>query len=202
MQCEFLKANDKVMMNKIRILSSFLAFFSLCFLGCRDLQYFPDMHYSPAVDAQKADPIGGRMGNMLPPENTIPYKGSNYSLTNALDDHPKADFMLKDPLPSIESQETTLKRGKAQYNIYCSPCHGLTGKADGPIQKKWPAILPLVRVEDKNVDVPPLRWGLGRIYHVIRVGIRSMGSYASQVKEDDRWRIAHYVKYLQTQKTE
>ena len=176
-----------------------LVIFLMCFGGCRDLQYFPDMHYSTAIDAQKADPIGQRKGNMLPPENTIPYKASGYSLTNALDDYPRADWVLKDPLSGVEDKKIILEQGGFKYDIYCAPCHGLTGKGDGPIQKKWVTIRPLVRVEGKNVDVPALRWGTGRIYHVIRVGIRSMGSYASQIKDEDRWRIAHYVKYLQTQ---
>ena len=185
--------------NKTQISVGLPVVLLICLGGCRDLQYFPDMHYSPAVDAQKADPIGQRKGNMLPPENTIPYKGSEYPLTNAPDDYPKADWMLKDPLSGVEDRGMTLERGGYKYSIYCAPCHGVTGKGDGPIQKKWANIRPLVRVKGKDVDVPSLRWGTGRIYHVIRVGIQSMGSYASQIGEKDRWRIAHYVKYLQTQ---
>ena len=190
--------------NQTIVLISFFTFLFLSFLGsflsCRDFQYFPDMHYSPAVDAQKADPIGGRLGNMLPPENTIPFKATSYPLTNALDDYPRADLILKDPLRDSEDRKFTMEMGKKQYNIYCSPCHGMTGKGDGAIQKKWAAIRPLVKVEGKDIDVPSLKWGVGRIYHVIRVGIRSMGSYASQIREKNRWRIAHYVKYLQKQR--
>ena len=167
------------------------------FTGCREYAYFLDMHYSPAVDAQKQDSIGNRKGNFLPPENSVPYKASVYPLTNSLSDYPKADFILRSPFENRKENNWVLNRGKDQYRIYCSPCHGLTGKGDGPVQAKWLAIRPIVPVEDR--DVPPLKWGFRRIYHVIRVGIRSMQGYASQITEENRWAIAHYVKYLQSQ---
>ncbi len=168
-----------------------LIFFN--FNQCREYEYFPDMAYSPAVDAQQEDEIGKRKGNFLPPENTIPYKKYPYKLKNSLEDYPKADIILKSPYKKIGQE--LLQRGKMQYDIYCSPCHGLQGKGDGSIKKKWAGILPLVEVEGKKP--PPLDWGVGRISHVIRVGIRSMQGYASQIKEENIWAISHYVKYLQ-----
>ena len=169
--------------------------FSFLFIaGCREYAYFVDMYYSPAVDAQEEDFVGGRPGNFEPPENTLPYKGTRYTLTNSLQDYPKADFVLKSPFKNGKSTDVLLK-GKDQYRIYCAPCHGMTGRGDGSIKKKWPSIRPLVEME--GVDVPPTKWGTGRIYHVIRVGIRSMQSYSSQITEENMWAISHYVKYLQ-----
>ena len=176
--------------NKLLVFSFLLS----ALLGCREYAYFLDMHYSPAVDSQKQDAIGNRAGNLLPPENTIPYKGSHYALTNALSDYPRADLILKSPFEDPTDAQV-LDRGKEQYRIYCSPCHGLSGAGDGTVQAKWPSIRPLVAVEGR--EVPPLEWGVGRVYHVIRVGIRSMQGYATQIKEENRWAIAHYVKHLQ-----
>ncbi len=180
-----------------RFLIFVAGFLFILFTGCRDYAYFLDMHYSPAVDAQKQDTIGNRKGNFLPPQGSLPFKASVYSLTNNLNDYPRADFVLKSPFENREKNSWVLNQGKDQYRIYCSPCHGLSGKGDGTVQAKWPAIQPIVSVEGR--DVPALKWGFGRIYHVIRVGIRSMQGYASQITEENRWVIAHYVKHLQSE---
>jgi hypothetical protein len=37
----------------------------------------------------------------------------------------------------------------------------------------------------------------GHIFHVITYGKGLMGSHGSQVSEEDRWKIAKYVKELQ-----
>ena len=165
--------------------------------GCREYAYFLDMHYSPAVDAQEKDIIGNRKGNFIPPEGSVPYKTPTYNLTNDLNDYIKADITLKDPFKMKKLSGRVLSQGQEQYRIYCSPCHGLSGRGDGTIKAKWSSIRPLVEVDGQ--EVPPLKWGLGRIYHVIRVGIRSMQGYESQITEENRWAIAHYVKYLQSE---
>ena len=183
-------------MNLFFIKLLFLFVVLLFVFHCREYQYFNDMHYSEAVDAQKKAKIGGRLGNIIPPENTVSYKNTPYTLSNAEADYILADNQLKSPFQQVTSK--TLNQGKEQYRIYCSPCHGIQGKGDGLVQKKanWSAVRPLVAVEGK--EVPSLKWGVGRLYHVIRVGIRSMSGYEAQIREKNRWAIAHYVKYLQT----
>jgi hypothetical protein len=37
----------------------------------------------------------------------------------------------------------------------------------------------------------------GKIYHTITYGVNAMGSYASQVAPEDRWKIVMYVHHLQ-----
>ena len=155
----------------------------------------PDMHYSPAINPQEYDMIGKRAGNLMPPEGTIPYKASIYTLNNMESDYKKMEPLLKDPFDKVTSE--TIKQGKEKYRIYCSPCHGLSGKGDGPVKKKWAGIRPLVQVP--GVDVPPIKWPVKQIYHVIEVGIRSMQGYSEQIRTKDKWAIAHYVKYLQAQ---
>ncbi len=170
-----------------------------CFLfiflqvGCVGYDYFPDMHYSPAVDSQEYDFIGKRQGAMLPPENTIPYGSSVYTMKEYLQNYDQIASELKSPFNHISN--IVLRRGKKQYAIYCAPCHGISGKGDGPIKKKWVGVRPLVQVP--NREVPPVTWPAKRIYHVIQVGIRSMQSYSTHILEKDKWAIAHYVKYLQ-----
>ena len=37
----------------------------------------------------------------------------------------------------------------------------------------------------------------GKIYHTITYGLNSMGSYASQLEPDERWKVVLYVHQLQ-----
>jgi hypothetical protein len=39
----------------------------------------------------------------------------------------------------------------------------------------------------------------GEIFHSITLGFGSMGSHASQIKEEDRWKIIHYIRQLQAE---
>jgi mono/diheme cytochrome c family protein len=39
----------------------------------------------------------------------------------------------------------------------------------------------------------------GSIYHVITYGKNLMGSHASQLTEEERWKIVHYVQYLRNE---
>ena len=174
--------------------------------ACREYRYFLDMHFSPAVDSQEEDRIGKRKGNMLPPENTIPYpkktkafQDENYiknkdiiQLGNSTEDYIKADKLFKSPL---ENSNDVLSRGENRFKIYCAACHGVQGRGDGTIKEKWAAIPNIVDTPEK--PTPVSKYGVGRLYHIITVGILSMSGYASQIPEKDRWAISHYVKYLQ-----
>ena len=38
----------------------------------------------------------------------------------------------------------------------------------------------------------------GKIYHTITYGVNAMGSYASQLAPEERWKVIMYVHHLQT----
>ncbi len=191
----------------------------------RKFHYFMDMAYSPAVDTQRIDLVGNRIGNRVPPENTIPYKYLNphyaktipghyltaeddwgFSLSykidgeeylNIPDDHERASHLIKSPL---KNDAATLERGKDRFRIYCSPCHGVGGRADGPVTQKWQGvpIKPLVRL-NANEPIAPESWSKERLFMVMTTGISTMPSYATQIPEIDRWAIAHHIKKLQAE---
>jgi len=186
----------------------------------RKFHYFMDMAYQPTVDTQRIDLLSGRIGNMLPPENTIPNKfmskrynktiDGNYAImanrvfyqmngklyTAAEEDNALAGTLLKNPLPD---NDETVARGKERFTIYCVPCHGERGKADGLVQAKWEGyVAPIARVKP-NESVRAENFPEGRIFMVMTAGINSMPSYASQIPESDRWAIAKYVKRLQAE---
>lgn len=91
----------------------------------------------------------------------------------------------------------TLKEGKAYYEIFCDHCHGEKGDGNGPLVSLgvYPAQPPSYTGAAK--DLTP-----GEIYHAIYYGKGVMGSHASQISEDKRWKIVMYVESLQGKKLE
>ena len=100
-------------------------------------------------------------------------------------------------MPYLEKgkeMQAFLKRGQQRYEIYCTPCHGSTGDAQGIVAKKgYPAVANLLLDFYKKKDV-------GTIYQAIHKGVNNgnMPSYAGQIGDvKDRWAIVAYVRLLQ-----
>jgi len=147
----------------------------------REYHYFDDMHYSPAGDTAKQDKYTGKQYDMLEPENTVTYGGvPAYPYKKDIDVE-QATRELKAPA------NIDVKRGSERFHIYCAPCHGAEGHADGPVAKKFAGVRKLV---NERADTFPLT----KIYHIATVGQGAMQGYAPQIQEQDRWNIAAYIK--------
>ncbi|MDT8346497.1 MAG: cytochrome c, partial [Flavobacteriaceae bacterium] len=72
--------------------------------------------------------------------------------------------------------------------IYCAVCHGAKGDGQGVLVKNE-VYLGVPNYKDRAITI-------GSVYHVMQYGINSMGSYAAQTDENERWQIAHYVMKL------
>ena len=83
-------------------------------------------------------------------------------------------------------------RGRERYDIYCSPCHGLSGRGDGMIvQRGFPA--------PPDYHSPRLRAvSAAHLFDVVTNGYGVMYSYAARVDPTDRWAIVAYIRALQT----
>jgi len=92
------------------------------------------------------------------------------------------------PFP-IKSED--LERGRERYNIYCSPCHDVTGSGRGMIVLRGFPQPPSYHI-DRLRQAPP-----GHFFDVMTNGLGVMYSYASRVSPEDRWRIAAYIRALQ-----
>ena len=156
----------------------------------REVLFTPDMHFSPAVKAQEADPFSPAGFSMrIPPEGTVPRGFEPYTITDAQAD--ELASKLENPLPRTWE---VLKTGEKYYNISCAPCHNGTGDGMGTVitaQAGMP--IPPSLLSDKLVD----EWTDGRIFHVITRGQGNMPSYASRLSADKRWAVIHYVRALQ-----
>ena len=98
---------------------------------------------------------------------------------------------LPTKLMPVPVTKALLERGQERYNIYCSPCHGVTGMGNGMVVQrgfKKPPVYGLQRLREESV---------GYFFDVITNGYGVMPDYASQIPPDDRWAIAAYIRVLQ-----
>jgi mono/diheme cytochrome c family protein len=84
-----------------------------------------------------------------------------------------------------------LDRGRERFNIYCAPCHDITGGGRGMIVLRGFPAPPSFHI-DRLRQAPP-----GHFFDVMTNGFGVMYSYASRVSPEDRWRIAAYIRALQ-----
>jgi mono/diheme cytochrome c family protein len=84
-----------------------------------------------------------------------------------------------------------LQRGRQRYDIYCSPCHGLTGDGDGMVVRRG-FIHPPTYHSDRLRNAPD-----SHFYDVITSGYGAMFPYADRVTREDRWAIVAYIRALQ-----
>ncbi|HZL32029.1 MAG TPA: cytochrome c [Pseudolabrys sp.] len=101
------------------------------------------------------------------------------------------DDIVRNPPPATPQ---LLARGRERFDIYCSPCHGLSGDGDGIVVKRgFPA--PPSYQEKRLVEAPA-----SHFYDVITNGYGAMYSYAARVEPRDRWAIVAYIRALQLQR--
>jgi mono/diheme cytochrome c family protein len=84
-----------------------------------------------------------------------------------------------------------LKRGQERFNIYCSVCHDAAGTGNGVVVKRGFKQPPSYH-EDRLRNASP-----GYFVDVMTRGFGAMSSYAAQIKPEDRWAIAAYIRALQ-----
>lgn len=192
---------------------------ALLLAGCKaggdyqGLEYAPNMYHSVAYEplTQITDEGYGVMVNSLdngrgeyyntnkfnpfamnmrlPAPNTVrrtangwlPYRGANDT----------TGLRLASKLVSpLQDTPAILDQGKLLYEINCKHCHGAKGAGDGKVADKYPGVANLTGDAIKGVSE-------GHIFHVITYGKGLMGAHGSQVSEEERWKIARYVKQLQ-----
>jgi mono/diheme cytochrome c family protein len=87
--------------------------------------------------------------------------------------------------------ERTLRRGQERFDIFCSPCHARTGEGDGMVVRRGYRRPPSYH-DDRLRSAP-----VGHFFDVITNGFGAMPDYAAQIRAEDRWAIAAYIRVLQ-----
>ena len=107
--------------------------------------------------------------------------------TVARDDLARAEEATNKPAVSM----ALLKRGREQFEVYCSPCHDRAGSGHGMIVERGMPRPPnfteqrLLAADDQ------------RFYDVISNGFGAMYGHADRIRPRDRWAIVAYVRALQ-----
>jgi mono/diheme cytochrome c family protein len=120
----------------------------------------------------------------------VPY-GAEIGWPATPPDHVVAsDQPLKPPVAPPVTM-ALLQRGRQRFDIYCSPCHGLTGDGNGIIvQRGFPH--PPSYLSDRLKAASNQHF-----YDVITQGYGAMYPYADRVEPADRWAIVAYIRALQ-----
>ena len=91
------------------------------------------------------------------------------------------------PLPPSDSN---LQKGQSLFSSYCAPCHGESGKGDGPVAKVF---IPPSDLGDPFVQINTDGW----FYGTIRNGVRLMPRYGAELTSEQTWQIVIYLRTLQ-----
>jgi mono/diheme cytochrome c family protein len=189
------------------------------------LEYMPDMYRSPAREAyvdyaevrgiynEDAAQLVEDKFTFVPPKGTIPYYGTDqrqvsimmpykhgapvnadkthglYGVRQDSAGYANAAFD-ENPIPWSED---VMKKGKELFEAFCIHCHGESGDGDGTaIVNSGGKFPPPNAYSGPLKNLPP-----GQIFYSITYGKNAMGSHASQVNKEERWRLVHYVRELQ-----
>ncbi len=155
-----------------------------------------DMDFSPAYKAQEGNPLFGDQRAMRPaPEGTV-------ALGQLKDDDHlfagKVGGEWASTYPeSLALNEATMERGKQQFGIYCTPCHGQLGDGNGIVNLRAAKLkqgwVPPSDLHQTYIKEQPA----GQIFGAITNGVRNMPAYGPQISAEDRWAIVLYLRALQ-----
>jgi len=143
------------------------------YVPLRDSQFFND-----GLSARQ--PVPGTVARGFLKDDTYFYTGKMNGLEGD-----------KFPLPLTMD---TLKLGQQRFNIYCTPCHSRVGDGKGMVAQRMPAEAkkPANLLDEKYKKMP-----IGHFYVVMTEGFGAMLNYSAQIKPEERWAIAAYVRALQ-----
>ena len=161
---------------------------------------FPDMKRQLKLRPQTPnDFFANGVSSQLPPPGTVAHSKPivvGNETVYAWSDSPvitgratgTTNFVETNPLP-VTAQ--LLARGRQRFDIYCSPCHGRVGDANGIVKKL--SALPVANLHDPRIA----KLADGELFYVITNGRNTMGAYGPNVPIEDRWAIIAYLRALQ-----
>lgn len=191
-------------MKKIAIIATLVLTTAAVFVGCKDKRdpgriYMPDMTYSRAYESyathdttlfsMNPNDAGHKIFyNNQSPTGTIK-RGELFPFNVPNDSNGLLNLssLVKNPLAPI-TKEQTIEAARL-FNINCAVCHGAKAEANGPLAAKVGGV--------KNIITASPGYSDGRIFFVMNYGQNNMGSYASQLSREQRWRIVQYIRTLE-----
>mgnify|MGYP006079554401 FL=1 len=156
-------------------------------------EFMPNMYRSPSLETYGENAITG-MNAQLPVEGTIA-RGhlSTFNYDGTLEGYLEAGNSV---VNLLENNEKNLADGKVLYGMFCEHCHGATGAGDGTINHAIYSAVPHYNDGKlkRRAGVPMNELKAGHIFHAITYGLNAMGPHATQINEEERWKITLYVQ--------
>lgn len=155
-----------------------------------NFEFIPEMVRTSAYKAYSNHPdLPGGRTLQLPPAGTLARGRRDIGFGPGEAEALRAGAALANPI-STEDLEAAA-RGGEMFRIYCSPCHGASGRGDGTVAMRgFPAPPPLN--SEKALAMKD-----GQVFHLIAFGQKNMPGYAAQIDPVDRWKAVLYVRTLQ-----
>jgi mono/diheme cytochrome c family protein len=191
-------------MKKAVIIVTLILSGAVVFIGCKDKRdpgrvYMPDMAYSRAYESyaprdtteftMNPNDAGHKIFyNNVPPAGTIK-RGDLFPFNVPNDSNGLLNLsnLVKNPLGPLTGKE--LEEAGRLFNINCAVCHGAKAENNGPLSTKVGGV--------KNIVAASPGYSDGRLFFVMEYGQNNMGSYASQLSREQRWRIVQYIRTLE-----
>ena len=153
-------------------------------------QFMPNMYQSAGYETYGEAAFKNGVEAQLPAEGSI----ARGYMPSEIENSTEGCLLTKETLKSpLDSAQVNLERGKVLFDIYCAICHGTKGDGQGNLVKRE-KILGIPNYNDAARAINE-----GSIYHTIYYGKNAMGSYANQLKEEERWQVVSYVLELKAQ---
>jgi mono/diheme cytochrome c family protein len=158
-----------------------------------------DMDNQEKIKPQQRNPMFADRRGMRPPASGTVARGE-LALDDALhrglrDGSDSTSWVETIPVP-VSMQ--TMRRGQQRYDVFCSPCHGLSGYGDGMVSKRAEDLQEGTWTPPSSLHTDLIRGRpVGQLYNTITNGIRNMPAYSSQISVEDRWAIVAYIRALQ-----
>ena len=91
---------------------------------------------------------------------------------------------------SVPATPESIKKGADLFAVYCTPCHGASGKGNGLVAAKFvtPADLTSPELQKARTD------GYWQSY--LSVGGAVMPSYGESLSAEERWQVVNYLRTL------
>ncbi|MBX3164587.1 MAG: cytochrome c [Bacteroidetes bacterium] len=155
------------------------------------VEFMPDMYRSPSLEYYQTHTEDGvELDNaMLPVKGTVARGFMPYAYPNTPEGYEAAGTNLHNPLPVADRAKYEAE-GEVLYANFCTHCHGASGAGDGKVGAKLPGPPPAYDGTLKNLSA-------GKIFHSITYGKGTMGAHASQLTQEERWKLVYYVQKLQ-----
>lgn len=180
---------------KIIIVAAIISFSSCKEKNGLAPEYMPDMYRSPSLETYvDYGELRGKQGNdslrnvlnaRKPVAGTIHRGFIPYPYENSIAGYNEAGATLKSAIPYTEE---SIAKGKELFGMFCVHCHGATGQGDGTLVQR--EVFPPLPVKfNENLDLPE-----GKMFHTITYGKGLMGAHASQLNQEERWQLIHYIR--------